>query len=353
MASRSIEAPFYLSRARDFFNESLNLNPLNSEVWLAKAFLEVETGNAQEAEKCFKGALDNDPNNPACYFYLSDYYLSRGDFPQAIQASRDGISLAHDFFNDRLQRIWANTQDINLLQGLIPPGFNQGCFLLAQHLYNCKQYQQSINQLQMCDNETRWEKPFFLLAGQNYLALNKPDSAEYYFRRGVNTKPHEIRNLRMLALLLTSQGRDKEVEELFDNALKNNIDLRKAPLHYEYAVYFGKKKDFSSQRKEITKALLEEVNNITYLELLAESYLGEQRYYEALKELRRAEKLDNRRVNTLRQIAGIYEQLGQTERAKEYCRKILTISPDDVFALKMIPKLSSSEHSSAGRSNGI
>jgi len=339
IAARRGEIPYFYNRAREYFDVSLSLNPRNSEVWLAKAFLEFEIENNKEAEYFFQLAVYNDPQNPACYFYLSDYYLAVEDFSSAIEVSRMGIALAPSFFTNRLNKIWRLTQDIPLIQKLIPESFNSGHFLLAQHFYRNKRYDEVLEQLHLCDSEIRWDKAYFELLGQNYLTLNKADSAEYYFRLGIKEKPEYMPNYRRLASLLFHQGRLSEAEQLFEKALRDLRPLDKAPIHYEYAIYFGRKKDFKSQREQINKALKSQVNNLSYLELLADSYLGEERYYEALRELRRVEQLDSNRLNALRKTAIIFEKTGQTQRAMDYCSKILEISSQDRFALGMIKKI--------------
>lgn len=139
--------------------------------------------------------------------------------------------------------------------------------------------------------------------------------------------------------MLFHQGRLSEAEQLFEKALSDLRPLDKAPIHYEYALYFGRKKDFKSQRGQIIRALESQVNNLSYLELLADSYLGEERYYEALRELRRVEQLNSNRVSALRKTAIIFEKMGQLERAMDYCSKILEISSQDRFALGMMEKI--------------
>ena len=339
LAARHLDVPYFRIKAREYFDVSLKLNPNASEVWLAKAFLAFESGKNEEAEECFAAAVKCDPQNPACDFYQSDYFLAVNKYSEAVLASKKGLTLAPTFLNDRLGKIWNFTQDIDLIEGMIPESFNQGHFLLARHLYQKNHYKESLENLFLCDSSTRQTSPFYSLAGQNYLALNQADSAESYFTRGIEEKPEQMQNYRSLALLLFRQARFEHVQQVFEKALADPYILDKSPLHYEYAMYFGLKKDFKSQREQLNIALTVQVNNPAYLELLADSYIGEVRYYEALGVLRKVERIDSRRISALRKTAGIYETLGQKERAVNYCKKILSISRRDRVATDMLNRL--------------
>lgn len=197
---------------------------------------------------------------------------------------------------------------------------------------------ESIEQLGLCNDKVKRDYPLYQLMGRNLLALNQPDSAEYYFRTGIEKHPHEMRSYRLLSRLLYHQGRFEEAERIFSDVLNrdNDVNVPKASVYYEYALYFGLKKDFRSQQYQIRKALKSQMNNITYLELLADSYLGEKRFYEALRTLQRAEIINSGNISTLRKIAGIYNRLGRGDLAAEYWRKILVISPGNNYAQRML-----------------
>ncbi|MCE5272958.1 O-antigen ligase family protein [bacterium] len=336
LAASQNDMTFFLGEARRYMERALSLNPASSEYWIGKALLEAARGDSAEAERCFRGALAADPRNPACFFYLSDFLLERGRLEEAVAVSREGLEIYPSFIGQRLRRVWGKSQDPELLSRLTPEGYSQGHFILAQHFFNQGLQSQSLAELRLCNAETKWGNPYFYLSGRDYQALGMPDSAESSYRVGIKKRPPELQCYRMLATLLASQGRDTEVEALFNQGLGLALGSEDGPLRYEYALYLSRKKDYSRMRQEIEAALSRDVNNVSYLELLADSYLGEKRYYEALKELRRVEVLKPDRVSVLRKIASIYDQTGQMERAREYCIKIINIDPNNSYALGII-----------------
>jgi len=341
LAARRMEIPYFYIKARENFDTALELSPASSEFWLGKAFVEAEVGNKHEAERSFKQAIEKDPQNPAVYFYLSDFLLTEDKIAQAIEYSRRGLELDAGLFRNRLSRLWQYSQDIEQIMQLIPDSYKAGFFLLAEHLYREGQYQDALTMLSRCGEQTRDERPFYNLTGRLHQALNQPDSAEAYFRLGIDKKPADMVNYRHLAVLLLNQKRYAEAEALFETALLDQNIVDKAPLHYEYALYFGRKKEFVRQREQISQALKNNINNPAYLELLADSFLGEQRYYEALRELRRIEALAPERITTFRRIAAIYEKLEQADRATDYCMKILEVNPGDRFGNDLLARLNS------------
>ena len=353
LAARSGEVPYFYSKALENFDRALKLSPASSEFWLGRAFVEAEVGHNSEAESSFEQVIAHDPQNPAGYFYLSDYYLATGKVAPAIASSRKGIELAPQFFTNRLRKIWQLSQDVGQLSALVPESHNSCYYELAYHLYRNKLYSEAIAQLERCDCETAWERNWFYLMGQSQLALGELDSAEYFFRLGIKSKPDKMHNYRRLAMLLRGARRDEEVEALFKNAINRPLVTDKAPLLYEYALHFARKRDYLSQRRQISKALKGDLNNPVYLELLADSYMGEARYFEALKELKRIEALNGKRLSVLRKIATIYERLGQNSSAHSYCEKILQTAPADSWATGMLERLQAVKEGNAEGDAGV
>ena len=200
MAAGLSGASFFLEEARSHLGRAIRLNPNYSEYWIENALLEAGRGDSAAAERSFMGALEADPRNPACFFYLSDFLLERGQMEEAIAVSRQGLEIYPGYIGQRLRRVWEKCQDPETVRGLAPSSSGSGHFVLAQHFYNKGFYSQSLAELRLCDAGTKWEKEYFHLSGRGYQALGAADSAEMSYRIGTEKKPPEMQDRKSTRL---------------------------------------------------------------------------------------------------------------------------------------------------------
>ncbi len=343
---------FFRARAREYLDRAIALRPGDSEALLARAWLSVAGGDRPAAERDFRAAIERDPRNPACHFYFSDYLLERGRLKEAARASRQGLALAPEFFGRRLSALGGLSSDPHLLGLLVPEEFGRGHFLLARYLLEQGRPAGALQALDRCDQATRRESGYQLLRGSVLLGLGRLPEAEASFRRGTELRPLQVYNYRELARLLVRQGRHPEVEQLFAAALATVPERRRGAIRFEHALYLRDRGDYPALRWELHQALRDDLNNTDCLELLADSFLAEQRFEEALGELRRIERLEPGRTSVLRKLAAAHAALGQHPQARQYCRRVLELAPDDRFALNLIQRIEAGA-TGAGGSDGV
>ncbi|MDR0668351.1 MAG: hypothetical protein LBF90_07025 [Prevotellaceae bacterium] len=105
--------------------------------------------------------------------------------------------------------------------------------------------------------EAKAEACFYI--GENYLQLNKPDSADYYYRQGLELAPLYLFNqigLQKLALKnLTGKDELKKAEQAFKDIIKSDRKNIRLPLAvaqaYVYAGNISKANDFIRDAKKI------------------------------------------------------------------------------------------------------
>jgi O-antigen ligase len=85
------------SQAVDAFRQSLELNPLEADVWLRLGFAYEQAGKNDEALKALEKAIELDPNNSFVWLRVSMFYRHIGDIPRA----KDAIKKAYDLKQDR------------------------------------------------------------------------------------------------------------------------------------------------------------------------------------------------------------------------------------------------------------
>jgi Tfp pilus assembly protein PilF len=90
---------------------------------------------------------------------------------------------------------------------------------------------------------------------------------------------------------------------------------------------------------ECRTAIAMNVNRVEYRYLLADLYLEQKLYYEAVAQLREVLETGNRGVDTYLRIARIYLAINDLERADETIKTAMSMAPDNPEAKALAKEL--------------
>ncbi|VAX16946.1 hypothetical protein MNBD_NITROSPINAE03-1905 [hydrothermal vent metagenome] len=191
-------------KSRDYAILALKINPEDPELNYFVGLLQNKLHNNKEAEKYFKEAIRLKPDSEKYYFYLGVVYEKMKKYDKTIEAMKEAIALRPDHSNalNYLGYIYAE-QNINLkeaerhlLKALqLEP--ENGYFIdsLGWIYYKQKRYKEALRQTLTSVRNIPPDPTVLEHLGDIYVALGDPALAIETFKRSLNAKVEDNREL--------------------------------------------------------------------------------------------------------------------------------------------------------------
>ncbi len=166
--------------------------------------------------------------------------------------------------------------------------------------------------------------------GRIYDSLENDQKALRYLKRSAELDPANEWYLRFLADYYQETNRNSEAAELYEQLVERHPDNEH--YYFRWAFFLVRSKDLSKAIKVYDQLEKRIGVNEEVIRRKHALYLGAGDHKRAGRELERLIEAFPRNLHYRHLLAGFYEQIGETEQAREVYREILAIDPQDAKA---------------------
>ncbi|MEE8350205.1 MAG: tetratricopeptide repeat protein [Acidobacteriota bacterium] len=274
--------------------QAIELSPRWTYPRITLSLIFLELRRYQEAEQNLRLAIEINGEDSTAYHALGQLYslLGRWDeaevqLEQAIEMN-PGNSYAHETLGKLYQLLQRFDQAEDLLRLAIRLEPDEPSFYIS-----LGEFLQQRNRLQdaapifarvMDQNPNH---PLVLLGYARYLAAQERiEEADDIFKRAIELSPEDANLQVRFGLFLQDQQRGRDAERAFKNAIE--ISPNNAFAHYNLANLYLVQRNLSQTEKELTLAMEADSRLAAPPMLLGQIRFAQERYPEALVELRKA-----------------------------------------------------------------
>lgn len=170
--------------------------------------------------------------------------------------------------------------------------------------------------------------------GTCYLQLNKPDSAEWAYKRGIKNVPDEPYNYNALGYIYRRQGKDQKAIEMYEKLTKLQPDSAD---HFHqlgtlYANNYQNQKAITAYQKAVNL----EPNNTEYQEILSNLLSATGDTDKIIKQKREMVKLEPENMRFRFQLAKSYHSAAKFDSAIVNFKIVIKNQPDNIDALELL-----------------
>ena len=290
-----------LSRAGQFCEKILSLNPHHGEALHMRAVLFCQNGHLEAGVELFQRAINEAPNQALYHYNLGNAYKDLKRFDEAVSCYLRALELKPDY-----------SEALN----------NLGISFRKQ-----ERYEEAVAVFQRALRiNPKYADVYYNLAN-TLRKLELPKEAVLCYREALNVKPDFPEVYRQLGDMFDQQGKLDEAILCYERALEFKADSE--TYWFELAVLCKKRERFDQAivcyRKviELNSELPVPHNNLG--NLLRERAL----LAEAASCFQRALELDPKYVSPHNNLGNLLEDQGRYDRAEASYRRALEIDPDD------------------------
>ena len=190
------------------------------------------------AASYFEKALETDPNNAAIHFKLGETYTSLQDLDKALVHAKTAVALdnSNEYYYLLLSRIYEFKNDLNsaikTYKELIAnvPGSESNYFDLALLQVMKSDWEGALESFDAIEEEFGPNPDIINQKQKIYLRLNRLDEALEEGRKLIKEYPEELDYVVTLAVLMNSNNKPEDAENLLDSLLKEHPNFSSARL---------------------------------------------------------------------------------------------------------------------------
>ncbi len=288
-----------LQKAEQHFLKVIEGQPDNSTAYAHLGSIYSELGRHQEAISMFEKAIEYDPDNAFVYYSLARTYSKLGRYHESIPYYLKAVEL------NPLDSYAHNNLGLAYLE--------------------CGKIESAIKHfLKAADLDPNDSLLYYNLA-KAYSYVDNLNLAQRYIERAIELDP-KLEYYLFYSDVLQKRRRYKESLQALSKALeiKNDSD----EVYFKIAKIYSDLKKYDLAVKYITHAIKLNENPEYYIEL-ASVYAMQGELQEALKSLKTALSFSPDNYRALRQLAILYIQTGELEKAQHCLEKLLQMNSSD------------------------
>jgi tetratricopeptide (TPR) repeat protein len=277
-------------------------------------------GNSAEAEKCWKKALELNPERPDVYIGMGWAAFEKGEYEKAIV-------------------FWRKAIEIN---PKIPAVHNS----IAQTLIVLGKYDEVIKEAQEELKISPTSSLSYFLLGQGYLKLKEYDKAKKYYETAIELQPDYMNayyglftvcsRLKLqdeagkhLAIFKKLKAEDSKVLMDRNKAFDDVVLMRKmlAEIYNDAEHIYYKNGHLQEAEKLLQRAVTLDPNNTEYLMKLGSLFQDSNRFLDALRIYGKVSQIEPDNIISRLNTGVISMQLKQFNNAEKVFKKVITLDP--------------------------
>jgi len=277
-------------------------------------------GNSTEAEKCWKKALELNPERPDAYNGMGWTAFEKGEYEKAIT-------------------FWRKAIEIN---PKIPAVHNS----IAQTLIVLGRYDEVIKEAEEELKITPQSSLSYFLLGQGHLKLKEYDKAKKYYETALELQPNYMNayyglftvcsRLKLqdeakkhLAIFQKLKAKDSKVLMDRNKAFDDVVLIRKmlAETYSDAEHIYYEKGNFQEAEKLLQRAITLDPNNTEYLMKLGSLFQSSNRLPDALRIYGKVSQIEPDNIVSRLNTGVISMQLKQFNNAEKVFKKVITLAP--------------------------
>ena len=165
-----------------------------------------------------------------------------------------------------------------------------------------------------------------------------------YLEKALTTEPKNVKVLNELGIVYKEQKNYSKAIEYLEKACQ----LGNIPSYTELAIVYKEQKNYSKAIEYLEKAC--QLGNVPSYTVLGIVYKEQKNYSKSIKTLEKSLMISDKDVKTLAELAIVYKEYGELEKAKNVAIKGLSIEPHNQF-LKSI--LNTTNKAQAGTNDKV
>ena len=302
----------------------------------------IRSGKIEEVEGYARDTIKLFPNSPMGFYYLGRYYLEKKSYEKAEENLKRAIKLSPYFLSP-----YKELGELYLKMGKLKEAAKIYEKLLKFNPHSIEAMEKLLNIYIRLKETKKAEK---ILEKMNrvlgpHLEINKKlaliymengeyEKAEKLLRRILKENPEDDYARYYLSAVLIEENKTQEaIDEILKISPASPIfDTSRATLIS--ILYRAGKRD--EAKKLLVLSLKRKPNSTILLKILADFYMDEKDYRNALKAIDRVLKLDPKDLDALYKKGLILEKTGKRKEALKVMRDILKVDPDNPDALNFI-----------------
>jgi putative PEP-CTERM system TPR-repeat lipoprotein len=315
--------------AMEEFDRALELNPQLVDAHIKKGTISLQSGNDQIAEREFLNAVKIAPEVLNSRIMLAKYYIKNERFHEAVNILKQGLK--------------GNDSDA-VIYNIVG-----AAYLGAEDIENSRQnFEKAISA------NPRFFLPYFNLA-LLYLNKGEKEMAVKEYRKILDIDTKNVAALLMLAKVMDADKKDKEALSFYMKAKETGEEIA----YLSLAGYYQARNDNKQALRVLQEALSFDPRFTHAKEMIGLLYVGEKNYKEALsvyKELKESSPeigaemtadvyaamgeydkavtemkglllRDNKRIDILGKIVGLYIKKKDFQNAEKTAKDIISLKP--------------------------
>jgi len=318
-----------MTKARNAFLESVELNPDQPGLYDMIALTLVMDGKAAEAEKIWLNLIENYPEYEDAWYNLSDYYFEQKDTEKGLEILRKLLKKDPDNTNvlgrmvdilHKLGRYEASIPYLEKLISLVPDNnrFYQGLYKTYMELGRTEDARET---LLLWRNQVNPTPQVELLYADQMIRSGEWEKALDVLYHGHAVWPRHWAFPHLMAIVYIEKAEPDSVRKYYNMALNEGTAL---PIAYRnYALWLADQDDIRTALDVILEGrdMSPDDQDLMYLEALLLDESGESvRAIQILENLRTLQP-DNESV--LQMLAALYDRTGQSVRAEKLYEELL------------------------------
>ncbi len=324
----------------------LNLNVIRANMWFKQGeYLSEQRHDYTRAIYYYKEALKLAPREDWYYLFLGKAYL---DLLPQVQDTTQRAALLRESEAELLK-----AREIN------PLNTDHTANLARLHRLGTRDYNQSLAYYQQAIVLSPHNAQLFNEMGQTYQLVGQADKAEQAYKHSLEIDPLYINTYVLLGELYRGQGRITDTLTLYTDAIhtfETSVPYFKdsvVQLCTEIGRLYLEQRRYDEAIPWYEKAIALDEKSLPAHSALGYIYIqqaealgkeGKQAeaqplYLKAQAEFERCVEISPQDLTSWRNLALVYQQLGQTEKALQAYQTAVQIKPDDVAARQLLATL--------------
>lgn len=333
-----MKAKGQVRQALSIMAKAARLLPQSPEIVLNYARLLVEQENWVELEYVLIPFMAEGHENPEALFLTAKLHFANKNYPLAYEAiakanQKDPEVLHYVILLTaclyELERIDEATKYINFLFSKEIYDTEMNVLVIAL-LNSVKRYDDLSVYYRRCGFHSQFNEEAQFYYGQSRYALEDYDKAEEVFTDLIKRNPESFNGYRGLGVVKMAEQRLEEAEEYFKKAIELKPDCPEIINNYGLALL---------QQGRLEEAEKVHLQAIEYDPTrpepwvnLATLYIHQRRYRDAVAANLKAIEIRPSYLAGTTNLIGTLREMGETEKAQEWLKKLFQISPDNFSA---------------------
>jgi tetratricopeptide (TPR) repeat protein len=315
----------------------LNLNIIRANMWFKQGeYLANQRGDHANAIGYYKEALKLAPIEDWYYLFLGKAYLDL--LPQVQDANQRTALLLES------ETQLVNAREVN------PLNTDHTANLARLHRLGTRDYNKSLEYYKKAVELSPHNAQIFNEMGQTYQIMRQMDQAEQTYQHSLDLDPLYINTYVLLGELYRSTGRITDTLDLYIDAIhtfETSVPYFKksvVQLHTEVGRIYLEQKRYDEAMPWYEKAIALDEESLPAHSALGYVYVQQAEalrkegknaeaqalYLKAQAEFEKCVEISPRDFTSQRNLASVYLQLGQTEKALQAYEACAQIKPQDV-----------------------